>query len=162
VIYCVDTSVLIESWRWRYPPDIAESFWIGLDTEMRAATAVIPDEVLIELERKDDDLYRWLKEREDLLVPPTPEIQQALKQVLARFNKIVDGRSAKNRADPLVVATALVKNATVITEEKHSAGPPNKPNIATLCDGFGVPHISLIDFMRHRRWRLSLSRGGER
>lgn len=161
VLACLDTSVLIESWRNRYPPDIAPDFWEALDAELRAGTALIADEVLVELERKLDDLHTWLAKRESLLIPPTPDVQEALSRVLARYRKILDTRTNKNRADPIVVATAIVRRATVITEEKHEAAPENRPNIATLCDGFGVPHKSVVDFMRDRQWRMSIARNSK-
>lgn len=155
--FCADTSVLIESWQWRYPPDLAPDLWAGLSRDVEAGIVLIPDEVLIELERKEDRLHAWLAERERLLIPPTPEIQRSLTNILTRYRKILDTRSNKNRADPIVVATAIVHRATVITEEKHAPGPDDRPNIATLCDGFGVPHISILGYMRERKWKLSVS-----
>jgi phage pi2 protein 07 len=59
-------------------------------------------EVYNELERKDDELFAWCKERrETLFVEIDDDIQTIVKQVLLDHPRLVDTVKGRSGADPL-------------------------------------------------------------
>jgi hypothetical protein len=55
-------------------------------------------------------------------------------------------------ADPFVIASAGVRNGTVVTQERRK---PNSAKIPTVCDHFGIKSVNLEDFMRNIGWTFS-------
>jgi len=99
-------------------------------------TIVAVQDVLIELERQDDDVFAWAK-RHVTFVALHEEIQTSATEVLARSPQLVNTRRSRSVADPFVIALARVQGLTVVTAERAS-GSPQKPRIPDVCAGLGV------------------------
>ena len=56
--YSIDTSAILEAWRRQYPPDVIPALWDGLDSLIRSGDLRATEEVLHELERKDDEVFQ--------------------------------------------------------------------------------------------------------
>jgi hypothetical protein len=65
----------------------------------------------------------------------------------------VDSEKERSRADPFVIALALVKKCPVVTGEK-SNGTPNRPKIPIVCDHFGVRYLNLLQLIREKHWKF--------
>jgi len=79
VKYSVDTSALLDGWRRYYPPDVFPPVWKKLDELIEDKILVASEEVLLELRRKDDDVYEWARVRSHMFVPTADEeIQRAV------------------------------------------------------------------------------------
>jgi len=61
----------MESYIRYYPPDVFPSLWEKLDELIEKGELAATEEVLIELGKKDDDVYKWAKDREFMFVPLT-------------------------------------------------------------------------------------------
>lgn len=72
--YCLDTSVLIESWVRNYRYSSFPSFWKKMEDSISKGIIIAPDIVLNELKRKEDELYEWAKNQKKLFVPLSTEI----------------------------------------------------------------------------------------
>jgi hypothetical protein len=59
----VDTSALTEGWVRLYPPAVFPTLWDKIDSLIRKKRLMAVDEVLHELEEKQDDLFKWCKAR---------------------------------------------------------------------------------------------------
>jgi len=107
-----------------------------------------------ELEQKDDELTKWAKNQAGLFVPVDQEQQLAVAAVVNRFPKWVDADSAKNQGDPFVVALAMCAKLTVVSGE--GSGSEVHPTIPFACGQMAprVPHLSIVEFMRHTRLQL--------
>jgi hypothetical protein len=151
--YCFDTSALLEAWARYYPPDVFPSFWERIEESITDGAIVCPDEVLVELAKKEDDLHKWAKARANLFHPLTEDVQRAAGRVLAAFPRLVDTRRGRSQADPFVIGLAMTADRTVVTAEKAS-GKPEKPRIPNVCDSLSVKWIPLIDFMRKQGWQF--------
>ncbi len=80
--YVLDTSALVDAWTKWYSPQSIPRFWDRLEALAHTGEAVLPDAVLLELEHVDDDLYRWCKDREEIICKPTTvEIQNSLNHI---------------------------------------------------------------------------------
>jgi len=95
LVYSFDTSAILEGWRRSYPPDIFSSLWTKIDQLIDDGVVIASDEVRVELEKKADEVFAWAKERSQMFIPPTIEIQEAVVEILSEFPTLVDsGRNA--------------------------------------------------------------------
>lgn len=144
--HCIDTSALLEAWVRRYPPDVFPGLWAHIESLAATEKLRAPDEVLRELQTKDDGLAKWAKQRDGLFAPLEPAVMAAVREVLAAFPRLVGTLKQRNRADAFVIALAKVDGLTVVTEER--GGTPDRPRIPLICDHFGVLCINTLEFIR--------------
>jgi hypothetical protein len=90
VLYCLDTSVLIEGWQRHYRPTSFPSFWERMEDEIIKGRLISPEIVLEELKKKTDDLYKWANEREKLFKPLDSRVQQIHIEIINQFPKLID------------------------------------------------------------------------
>lgn len=145
-MYSFDTSAFLDvSSRW-YPRDVFPTVWQRLDELIQAGKLVAVDEVLRELERGDDDIFKWAKERNQAFHALDHDIQSAVQEVLSEFPKLVDSRTGKSFGDPFVVAHAKCRSLTVVTGEM--GGTAMRPKIPNVCTHFGIRCISIVEMFR--------------
>lgn len=149
--YSIDTSAILDGWARYYPPDVFPGLWQHLDEIIAEGRLIATEEVLHELERKEDKLYVWAKERERMFVPIDESIQSAVTAILRKFEKLVDTRANRSAADPFVIALAQVEGYTVVTGERPT-GRLSRPNIPDVCQGLSIPCISLLQLIRTEKW----------
>lgn len=154
MIYCIDTSALMDAWARWYPRDVFPTLWDNLDSLIEDGRLISSEEVLQELERKEGDaLHQWARHRSRLFAPLDEGIQRAVSVIMANHPRLVDGRTGKSYADPFVIATAQVRKSTVVTGERPT-GNPNRPKIPDVCKRLGIRCISFTDLIRQERWRF--------
>jgi len=148
--YCLDTSVYVNSWRKHYPIDIEhfKPIWDRIDELGQSKKVLSPEEVWVELKKKDDELLAWAKTRRHLFCPPTESIQAAVKAVMAEHPRLVDTSRGRSIADPWVIAQAQVSSAIVVTEEELRTKTGKSPKIPDVCEAMGVPYMTTLEFIR--------------
>jgi hypothetical protein len=72
--YSLDTSGLLDGWVRYYAPEVFPSLWKQMEAAAADGTIVAVQDVLLELERQDDDVFAWAK-RHVTFVPLEEEIQ---------------------------------------------------------------------------------------
>lgn len=150
--YSIDTSALLDAWiRW-YPPDLFPKLWLNIEALINEQRLFASEEVLVELEKKDDEIYKWAK-KQKIFYPLTTEIQSIATQILTKFPRLVDSRRERSQADPFVIALAKHKNCKVITGEKNF-GTDDRPRIPIVCKEFGVEWINIVQLIRTEGWRF--------
>jgi hypothetical protein len=112
---------------------------------------IASEEVLHEIEAKEDGLHKWAKKRPKLFLPTDNEIQMSVKEILREFPKLVDTMKNRSRADPFVIALARVKGSTVVTEEKN-VGTPERPRIPIVCNYYNIKCMNVLDLIRQQGW----------
>ena len=151
--YSIDTSALLDAWvRW-YPPDIFLRLWENIDGLIAEGNLIATEEVLVELKKKEDDVFSWAKERNQIFYPITEDIQNEVTEILKIFPTLVDSRKDRSQADPFVIALAIVRDCTVVTGERNT-GTTHKPRIPIVCDHFGVRNINIVALIREQDWRF--------
>lgn len=108
--YSFDTSAILEGWRRSYPPDLFPSLWAKIEQSIDDGILVASEEVMEDLGKKADDVLAWAKERRRMFQPLTEDIQKAASEILMEFERLVDSRTDRSRADPFVIALAKVEN----------------------------------------------------
>jgi uncharacterized protein DUF4411 len=151
--FCIDTSSLLEAWQRAYPPDRFPGIWERIEKLIEEGQLVAPDEVLHELERKDDELLAWAKSKPKLFVPLDPFLQNAVTKILAKHAALVGSIPGRNQADPFVVALAQLRRLTVITEEIGTKGL-GRPKIPDVCKAEGIECLRLVDAFRRLGWKF--------
>lgn len=149
--YCFDASALIQGWNVLYPRAQFPGLWGRIEALVKSGAIVSSDEVRREIERKDDDLFAWCKERLDMFVPLTSDIQLTVSSLLTALPRLIDSRTGKSMADPFVVATAHVLRIPVVTQERATS-KPLRPKIPEACAYVGVRCITLLDVIKAEGW----------
>ena len=149
--YCFDTSALMQPFVEVYPPNVFTRLWELMDDAIEAGVIVAPDAVLDEIEKKDDDLKAWAKDRSGMFLPLEQPIQAATTEVLTQFPKLIEAGKQRTEADPFVVALARVHKLAVITEESRNA-TRKKTRIPEVCDHYSVTSMNFLGFMQAMGW----------
>ncbi len=152
--YSVDTSALLHCWIRHYPPDVFPALWDKLDELAGRGVLIASEEVLIELERKDDGIYQWAAGRAQMFIPTDEEIQRAVRSVLESHPKLIDERKNRSGADPFVIAVALTRGCSVLTGEGPSRSPTKRPHIPDVCLALRIRTLRMIEFFREQEWVL--------
>lgn len=152
--YSIDTSAILEAWRRRYPPDVFPAVWQRLEEVIETGELGASEEVLLEIEKRDDEVHVWAKERKAKLFVPIDEEQQAhVSVILGKHERLVDTRKNRSAADPFVIAVAIAQGCAVVTAEA-ATGKPEKPHIPDVCLAMGVRSMNLLEFFREQGWRF--------
>lgn len=140
-MFVLDTNVLIGAWHMHYAPDTWPVYWERLDDLWGEAALLVPRAVVSELEEEDaDELFAWVKDREDRVEDPGQAIQGEAGRIRGAY-RFVDGR---DDADPFVIAEAAARGFGVATYEGWSptgtvARPRrNSDGIPLVCEAEGV------------------------
>jgi hypothetical protein len=151
--YCVDTSFLLDAWRRKYPPEHFPPFWEYLDRLISTGEMRAPEEVYYDLEKKDDEVLAWAKDRKkELFVPIDYETQQEVTSILQQFEFLVNQKTGRSSSDPWIIALAKNNACTVITNEARSSSPnPQTPKIPDVCLALGVRYIDTLGFIKEER-----------
>jgi hypothetical protein len=151
--YSIDTSSLVDAWVRYYAPDIFPKWWDLFENTVGAGQVKASMPVLLDLEKKDDGIYRWAKGHPQLFVSIDEVIQQNVTQILANHSRLVENRKNRSASDPFVIALAGLNSACVITGEKPTS-KLSQPNIPDVCLAMNIPCIGLLEFMRRMKWRI--------
>jgi hypothetical protein len=144
VRYSIDTSVLIDAYRVHYPPQVFPSVWAVLDELADTGVMAAPEEVLCELEVRDDHLLKWSRDHRGMFRPLSETVQKRVTDVLALCPALIDAdASGPAAADPYVIALAEVEGCAVVTSEK-ATGNVAKPRIPDVCKGLGIACLDLV------------------
>lgn len=149
--YCLDTSALISMWREHYRPKNFPSVWRLMEQHIDRGELVAPREVYEELAQGKDDLFEFIKGKQNALFKELDEEQaRFVFEVKAKFPRLSDDNKAVPDADPFVVALAMKKGWKVVTSESHRS--PFK--IPAACRFYGIVCLSPADFIQENQWEI--------
>ena len=101
-------------------------------------------------------LLDWARDHGEICGTPTAEEGIFVTQIFAvrHFQQNIEQKKLYKggyNADAFVVAKAAVLNGTVVTLEHHA---PNAARIPNICQHFGIPWLSLEEFMEAEGWEF--------
>ena len=142
--YVIDASSLIEAFH-RYPLGKVTfiSIWEKIGELFEEGKLISSSEILDEV--KDEELKKWLNPYKKYFLPLTEDIQLSTKKVLHDYPNIINvlnTKKASSNGDPFIIATAMVSEGTVVTQEK--AGENKIPNV---CKAYKISCINLEQFI---------------
>ena len=144
--FCVDTSAWLDGWHRYYPRDVFPTLWRNVEERVSSGEIFASEEVYIELQKKDDDLHDWIKERKSMLVAANEVIQRRVAQLLTDYPRLVDSLKGRSQADPFVIATAIETSSVVVTGEAR--GTAARPRIPFVCQELNVRCVTFLDMIR--------------
>lgn len=152
VSYSVDTSALVDLWVRYYSPDIFPGLWKRLEQLVAEGRFQVVDEVRRELERQDDELFKWVKAHPDMVVPLDEELQTAAHAIINGFPSLTNTKSLMSgSADAFVIALAQLRGLTVVMAERSK---PSSPRIPDVCRTLGVDYFTPIQMFRKEKFRI--------
>lgn len=146
--YSLDTNLFLTAWNDTYRPASFPGFWRELEGLISSGRACSSEEVLRELSKKDDGVYKWAKDQDQLSIKLEEEQIALTRSLTKRFPVLAKERLGRMRADAFVIALAQWKGLTVVTAENRR-GAEKIPN---LCEGAKVECITLADLIEHEGW----------
>lgn len=150
-LYSFDTSSFINGRRDLLPPEVFPAVWVDIEGAIASGMIRSIDIVKDELAKKDDDVKRWTAAQPGLFVQLDERTQAAASAVLAAHARLMGAGRGRNAADPFVIAFALARGGTVVTEETRSGTIAN-PRIPDVCEAMSVPWTNLVGFLRLAGW----------
>lgn len=149
--FSIDTSAILDGWTRYYPREAFPGLWRHLEQLIRSGDLRASEEVMYELEKKEDEAFAWARAQDGFLVPMDDDIQDAVSAILADHPRLLDTRRGRSGADPFVIALAKVRGCAVITGERRS-GSLERPKIPDVCYAIDVESMSLLDLIRREGW----------
>ena len=153
--YCLDANFFVQGWNKYYSPDFCSGYWDIIDNLGKNGIVFIPQEVMSELQKKDDNLKKWLKDKKHLEHKIDLNVQNCLKELyIADPSHKLLTNSEKNRsmADPWVIAHAMAQNAIVVTKEVKDTNPNSKKiKIPNVCENMNIECIDDFEFIRRMK-----------
>ena len=156
--YCLDTNVLIQAWNSYYSVELCPDYWDILDDMAQNDAVFCTREVKREIEKIDDALKEWAKNRPHLFREVSNEVQTHLRAILNEFPRLVDTTKDRSMADPWVIAHALAEGATVVTKEMPTPTGSARIKIPDVCERFSVRCIDDFQFVAEAGIRFSARR----
>lgn len=144
--YSLDSDAAINAWR-DYPIENFPKIWDWIEHMGINGIAGMSEVVFHELEKGGDECFAWFKQRKEYFVyPNNQEVQKELERLVNSYNNfgIITG---KNEGDPFVVALAIVKECTVVTNESMSNNM-NGPKVPDVCRAERIQWIKFVDVIR--------------
>jgi hypothetical protein len=151
-IYSADSSALIHGWRRIYRPKNFGFVWDCLGTLIEEGRLKASIEVYHDLEKKDDELFKWCKERKDkLVVDIDATIQANVARIMKAYPRLVDTVKGRSGSDPFVIALAASTNPTMTVVTEEFVG---KVRIPDVCNADKIAYCGLADLIEREDWKF--------
>jgi hypothetical protein len=146
--YSIDTSALIRAHNEDYLPDVFPGVWAFLEALAGRCVLAASEEVLHELEAKDDELHTWARQNRGMFLPTSQQIQREVRSLLAQFPKLAEPEGDKASADPFVIALAHLNRCSVVSAERSRSGSTVPRKIPEVCRELAIEHLSVARMLR--------------
>ncbi len=139
----------------RYYNSVFQGFWAHFQSEVEAGDVFSVRDVYLELLRgKETSVIEWAKKNSTIFRPPSEVESQFVVRVFSvpHFQQLISAKAMLQgtpAADPFLIASAKVNNATVVTQEKLK---PNAAKIPNVCEHFKIKYLSLEGFLKEKSW----------
>ena len=158
LIYSIDTSgwTLLKR---GYPISHFPSLWRNVELLGKNRRLISPNEVYDELEKQDDELFKWAKLHKQVFLKLDDEQVAVGLQIVNDFPDLVNPLKQTPDADPFVISLAIVqrKRSTLLGDEcivvsAEKRGSPQKYKIPDVCSHFGIRHFTILDIIAEEGW----------
>ena len=144
--YCLDTNIFIEPWNKFYSQKFTKGYWEILADLAQQGILFSTIEVKREIEKIDDDLLKWIKDKK-FFKNPNEDIQRRMREILKKYPHLIDPLKGRSIADPWVIAHAQLENAVVVTLEQK-ARKASQVKIPDVCLKERIECIDIYNLIR--------------
>ncbi len=141
-----------------YFPERFPSLWNRLGELVRDDGVISVREVFNEFQKRNSrpHMFQWVQSNKGIFLMPDEHESAFLRQIFSvpHFQNIIPNEarlSGSPVADPLVIASAKVRNGCVVTEEQWK---PNAAKIPNICEHFDIECTDLEGFMAREGWEF--------
>ncbi len=151
--YIIDACSLI-GLKDTYRKSVFPDAWTNIENYFKEKKICSCHEVYEEIMRKEgDSVFDLIKKYTDIFIPPYKEIQIKVKELLSKYHGLIRVKNKDSGADPWVIATAIINEVPIITEEKKT-GDINYPHIPDICEALKHPYMKLVDLFEKEGFRF--------
>lgn len=159
--YLLDADTLIQAKNEYYSFDLCPGFWDWLDQQNQAGLVFSVKAVKEELEKGNDELAQWAKDRDTGFFLPVEARTSGAMAAVSGWVQAGNFREDAKRiflagADPWLIAHASAHEHTVVTHEVHIDGEQRKVKIPTVCRALNVPCVRTFEMLKTERARFVL------
>lgn len=153
MVYLIDACTLIHAHMRYYPLDRVPEFWGWLEFHASDGRVQVPSEIYDELQRKDDDIAAWVRDRRNTVILAEEANGLLLRRVIndGYAPDLTDVEVVKIGRDPFLIAYALadVAGRCIVTAEvsRPRAQRANR-QIPDVAMDLGVRAIDPFQFIR--------------
>ncbi len=166
--YSVDAGIMIRL-KDMLPHDLFKPAWDEIARLVSADRWKIFENVLDDI--RGERAKKWFADNSSAVVKFNAAINDYMTALMADLQKnnmmIIDTASLRNNTDPFVVMLAMYLERRPLTDLRMRGSKTccvlareeprrNRINIPAVCKYYGIPYMTLYDFMRHHGWRISL------
>jgi hypothetical protein len=157
--YIIDTSCLTQAHRVYYPFDIAPSYWDFMKYHFNNGQFLLTNKVAFEIIKGNDELTNWMQNN----IPASLEIDcHTDANIMTQYGNIMNWGSGNSQfksiakteladfdnADPFVVASAISKQAFVVSQETSAPNSEKRIKLPDICTEFQITHIDTYTLLR--------------
>ena len=154
IVYSVDTSSLIEAYRFLYPMKNFPALWQEFEKLIKSDRLKMSEFAFAEAMR-DKVLDEWCREKslKPYLESKVDDSDQKLvRNILSKYPGMLNVKKGTSGADPWVVALAMkLQNAVVVTEEKLT-GNLQYPRIPDVCKASNIECVTIAGIVKKENW----------
>jgi hypothetical protein len=151
-VYSVDSSALIHGWRRIYRPKNFRFVWDRLAALVEESRLRASIEVYHDLEKKDDELFKWCKERKGkMIVEIDDAVQGQVARIVANYPRLVDTVKGRSGSDPFVIALAATTKPPMVVVTEEYVG---KVRIPDVCEAEKIDYCGLADLIEREEWKF--------
>lgn len=151
-LYIIDTCSFTWAMRESYPIDAVPNFWVKLEEAAISGVVLSNEMVLMEIEKQDDDLHKWCKEKRHIFKPLGQDVVDATSGIVKQYPAMVSIHKEKDFADPFLIGHAKIINATIVTQENCNGPNHPKPKIPDICEALGIRTIKMVQLVKELGW----------
>jgi Domain of unknown function (DUF4411) len=155
VKYSIDMSAMVDWWVRFYPPESFPTLVTHMEQLIAAGHLRASRTVLDELERQDDELFKWAKAQPDFFIEDGEAVQDAVGGLMDKVFNPDKPEKGISGADPFVIGLALTAgNPPVTVISGEHPGSKENPKIPWVCKEEGVSHINFLGLIKGEGWKL--------
>lgn len=152
--FLLDANTFIEAKGRYYGMSICPAYWDLLLRAHERGRIISIDMVKQELTSGNDELADWVKDNNHIFIPETDlEIQKlftdAVLPTVYGMSHMKPGTHEEflSGADPWLIATAMYKRATIVTQEVYKPDIKKKIHIPNVCEMLDVAYMDTFDML---------------
>lgn len=146
-MYIIDACALIDAAKhYMLNKRTFSSVWEKLEELIRDGVLISSIEVKDEV--KDEDIAEWLLRNSNMFIPLTEEVQKETTKILRDYPTLIKLTSKGNsNADPFLLATAILYNAIIVTNETPAGEKSTVRKIPDVCKALDIDWMNLNKFI---------------
>ncbi|HQF90429.1 MAG TPA: DUF4411 family protein [Methanofastidiosum sp.] len=166
MIYLIDSNTFMTAARTFYSFDYGSKFWDFIEVQAKNNALASIDKVFEEINKGNDALKNWAKEKflnyflttkeEPIFQKYAELVQWAENQDNHYTRNAIDEFMKEDNADPWLIAYSLAKNRnyTIVTFEQVNKNRKNKIPIPNVCDYYQINYCDLFEMLRNLNFQL--------